>query len=71
MRHMNQTTSKSRGVGILMSKFIPISFISKQSDTEGRFIILNCEIFGERYTVVRVKNIGVADLSKHEMNRRS
>lgn len=45
-------TSKSRGVGILISKNLPFTLISKQTDTEGRFLILNCEIFGEKYTLV-------------------
>lgn len=47
-------TSKSRGVGILISKSLPFSLISKYSDPEGRYLIIQCEIHGDKYTLINI-----------------
>lgn len=47
-------TSKSRGVGILISKSLPFSFISKHSDPEGRYLIVTCEIHGDKHTLINI-----------------
>lgn len=41
-------------VGILISKSISFNLISKESDAEGRFLSVKCEIFGERHTLINI-----------------
>lgn len=43
--------SNSRGVGILINKTIPFSLISLHKDQDGRFLVLTCTLYGERYTL--------------------
>lgn len=47
-------TSKSRGVGILINKFLPFNLISEHSDPEGRYLIVSCEIQGDKYTLINI-----------------
>ncbi len=47
-------TSRGRGVGILISKNIPFNWISQYADLEGRFLVIKCDIFGNRYTLINV-----------------
>lgn len=56
-------TSRSRGVGILINKRIPFKLISQHPDSYGRFLIVKCEIFAERYTLINVYNPPNSDMS--------
>ena len=56
-------TSRSRGVGILINKRIPFKLISQHKDIHGRYLIVKCEMFGERYTLINVYNPPNSDMS--------
>lgn len=58
--------SNSRGVGILINKNIPFSLMALHKDQEGRFLVLTCTLYGERYTLVSLyippgANLGFLD----------
>ena len=48
----SQTNSK--GVAILFSHKITFDIINVKQDTDGRFLIVECNIFGENYTLVNI-----------------
>lgn len=48
-------SSRSRGVGILINKRLPFKLISQHSDKYGRFLVLRCELYGERYTLINIQ----------------
>lgn len=44
--------SNSRGVGIWINKNVPFSLITLHKDQDDHFLILNCTLYGERYTFI-------------------
>ena len=46
--------TNSNGVAILFSHKITFDIINVKQDTDGRFLIVECNIFGENYTLVNI-----------------
>ena len=42
----------NRGIGIQIHKNTPFSLISQHMDQEGHFLLLNCTLHGEKYTLI-------------------
>lgn len=51
---MDYFTCGSRGVGIRISQNISFNLISQYADSESRFLIIKCDIFGDRYTLINI-----------------
>ena len=46
--------TNSKGVAILFSHKITFDIVNVKQDTDGRFLLIECNIFGENYTLVNI-----------------
>ena len=54
VRFFSHGQTNSKGVTILFSHKITFDIVNVKQDTDGRFLLIECNIFGENYILVNI-----------------